>query len=290
MGWKTTIARATTLGAALLLCAAGTSRAQDATELLQQDLIVTRVQRGVFPNVRLWIMPVASESMATDEDAAPRIIEVVPDFVRGAKGAITNLKHPKNIRNIGAYYLEAGDKVFCSRAIYQAKTKRWLLDGLQRISEARPVKAVRGRRKLEKDPLEVEIVTDKKAYAVGERIRLTLRATNPTKKPMELVFPSGETHALSVTSGFSEVWRISTISQSTPEPKKVTLKPGQSVEFVETWDQKTSDGKPAEAGRYFASGKVISEGRAILPDSRVFFRIKPAEGQQASADPSAPSN
>jgi len=287
MGWRLMIARATTLGAALLVVATGAARAQDATEFLQQDLIVRRVQRGAFPNVRLWITPIQAESM-TVNDEEPRVYEVVPDFVRAPNGTIANLKHPRNVRNIGAYYLEPGDKVFCSRATYQAKSKRWVLDGLQRIVEQRPPKMVRGRRKLEKDPLEVEMIADKKVYAPGEPIRLTLRAKNPTKKPIELVFPSGETHSLSVYAGFNEVWRISLLDQQTPEPKKVLLKPGQSIEFVEVWDQKTTEGKPAAAGRYFASGKVISEGRAILPDSRALFRIKPAEGQQTNADSAAP--
>jgi hypothetical protein len=290
MGCRITIARVIALGAALAIFGTGAARAKDPSEFLQQDLIVRRVERGAFPNVRLWVTPIESESMPVSDDAPPRVYEIIPDFLRAANGTIANLKHPRNVRNMGAYYLEPGDKVFCSRATYDAKSKRWVLDGLQRIVEQRASKMVRGRRKLEKDPLEVEMIADKKVYTVGEPIRLTLRAKNPTAKPIELVFPSGETHALSVFAGFNEVWRIATIDQQTPESKKVLLKPGQSIEFVEVWDQKTSEGKPAEAGRYFASGKVISEGRAILPDSRAPFRIKAADGQQTSADTAAPSN
>jgi hypothetical protein len=228
--------------------------------------------------------------MATG-DESPRVYEVTPNFLRGRNGAVTSLTHPQNVRNIGAYYLHAGDKVFCAKATYQSKSKRWTLDSIQRIAEQKAPKLVRGaRRKFAEDPIEVEMATNKKVYQPGERITLTLRAKNRTSKPVTLVFPTGETHAIAVYGGFNEVWRISTLDQATDQPKKMMLKPGQSIEFSVAWDQKQSDGKPAAAGRYFAGGKVISEGRAILPESRVLFRIKPAEGQQASADPPTPAN
>jgi hypothetical protein len=290
MGWKRTIARATCLGAALLLFGTGAARAKDPRELLQQDLIVTRVERGVFPNVRLWIMPVSAESMATEEGKAPQVYEVVPDFLRGKTGVLASLKHPQNVRNIEAYYLAPGDKVFCSRATYQAKSRRWVLDGIQRIIEKRPPKLVRGSRRLGQDPLQVEVITDRKVYGLGEPIRVTVRATNPSKKPVTLVFPTGETHAMSVYAGFDEVWRLATIEQMTSKPIKVTLQPGQSLAYTEVWDQKMLDGKAAGAGRYFAGGKVISQGRTIFPETRVSFRIKSPEDQQATAETPAASN
>jgi hypothetical protein len=281
MGWNFRGARALALGGALFLIGAAPLRAQEPSELLQQDLIVTRVQRGVFPEVKLWLLPAASESLriGPSENAPAKTFVAVPDFFRSPSGAITNLKHPRNIRNIGAYYLEVGDKVFCAKATYQAKTGRWVLDSIQRIADQPAPRLVRGRRRVLEDPLDVQIVTDKRSYRPGESIRLTLRARNRTQKPMTLLFPSGETHAMSITGGFREVWRLSTLDQSTPQPKKVTLKPGEAVEFTEVWDQVTIEKTPAEPGRYFASGKVISEGRAILPDTRVTFRIKPPAGQ-----------
>lgn len=289
MGWKTITARAMTFGAALLVLGAGTARAKDPSEILQQDLIVTRVQRGKFPSVRLWIMPISAESMQVD-DVEPHVYEVVPNFLKGKDGTITNLTHPRNVRNIGAYYLEPGDKVFCAKATYLPQSNRWVLDSIQRITERRGPKLVRGRKKVAEDPLEVEIATDKKQYAPGEAIRVTLKAKNRADKPLELLFPTGETHAMVVYAGVDEVWRLQTILQTTPDPKKVTLKPGETLTFTEVWDQKTIEGKPAEPGRYFVGGKVISEGRAVLPESRFLFRIKAAEGQQASADPPAQAN
>lgn len=289
MGWRTNTARAATLGAALLLFGAGDARAKDPSEILQQDLIVTRVERGAFPNVRLWIMPVAAESMTVDDGETPTVYEVVPDFLRAKNGAITQLQHPRNVRNIAAYYLEAGDKVFCARALYQPKSRRWVLDSIQRITERRAPKPVRGSRKLSQDPIEVTLTTDRKAYRVGEPIRFTLRATNRSNKPVELLFPSGETHNLSVYSGFEEIWRLATILQ-TSDAKKMPLKPGQSVEFSEVWDQKSTDGKAIPAGRFFVAGKIINEGRAFMPDTRIPLRIKPDEGQQASVESPAPSN
>lgn len=283
MGWKRSGARAIALGVALLVIGVASAGAYNASELLQQDLIVTRVQRGVFPNVRLWVLPAASESLRIgQEEEAPRVIEVVPDYVRAANGAVTNLKHPRNIRNIGAYYLEPGDKIFCARATYQPKTKRWLLDGIQRIVDQPAPKLARGNRKYPQDPLEVEMITDKKSYRLGEPVRMTLRARNRTQKPIELVFPNGETHEVSIYGGFREVWRLKTLELvASLETKKIKLKPGETIEFVTVWDQKTTEGEPAEPGRYFAAGKVVSEGRAILPDSRAPFRIK-ADAEQAN--------
>jgi hypothetical protein len=242
-----------------------------------QELIVTRVERGRFPAVKLWLTP--TNVMENDEEGetGANLFVARPGFA----GKPVRFRSPRNIRNLAAWYLQAGDLIYCEKATREAKTNVWVLDGIQRLAPARPSKPpVRRQPKQVVDPLEIQVLTDKKRYQPGEPVRLTLRARNQSEKPMTLVFPTGETHHLLVTDGSSPVWSLSTLGMVTTKAVRRTLKPGEAIEFTSVWDQKREDGQEVAPGRYMVGGKIMSEGRTILEYKRVPFLIAPPEGQQ----------
>jgi hypothetical protein len=289
MGWTRNTPRRPAAGClaaglALLSLAAVVAHPASASDLLQDELIVTRVQRGHFPEVRIWMVPASAISLGlhtghgiglqnqdAQEDVA--VHEAIPDFYRAPDGAVANLQHPRNVRNISAYYLEPGDHFIAMKATHKPKTNVWVLDDIRRVVTQKPPILSRRRNSFE-DPLAVEMVTDKQAYRPGEPVRLTLRARNITDKPLTLVFPTGETHEMAVRTGFQELWHLSTLDQvQRLGEKRRTLKPGETIEFTTVWDQKTREGAAAAPGFYFATGKLIAKGRTILGDKRTSFRI-----------------
>jgi Intracellular proteinase inhibitor len=289
MGWTRNITREPAgrlaAGLAVLAVAVAVARPAAASDLLQDELIVMRVQRGRFPNVRLWMVPASAISLGLhaghgvglqneSDTEEVTIHEAVPDFYRGPGGAITNLQHPRNIRNIGAYYLEPGDHFIAMKATQNPRTSVWVLDDIRRVANQKPPILSKRNRKNRDDALAVEMLTDKQAYRPGEPIRLTLRARNSGTQPITLVFPTGETHEMAVRTGFQELWRLSTLDQvqRLGETRR-KLNPGESIEFTAVWDQKTRDGAAAAPGFYFATGKVLSKDRIILGDKRTGFRI-----------------
>jgi Intracellular proteinase inhibitor len=299
MGWtrNTTRERRTAgrlaAGLAVLAVAATVGRPASASDLLQDELIVMRVQRGQFPEVRLWMVPASAISLGlhtghgvglqSESDVEEVTIqEAVPNYYRGPGGAITNLQHPRNIRNIGAYYLEAGDHFIAMKATRNPKTSVWVLDDIQRVATQKPPILSKRNRNKRDDSLAVEMLTDKQAYRPGEPIRMTLRARNSSTRPITLVFPTGETHEMAVRMGFQELWHLSTLDQINRfgETRR-KLKPGETIEFTAVWDQKTRDGAAAGPGFYFATGKVLSKERIILGDKRTGFRILAPNDAQA---------
>jgi hypothetical protein len=275
MGRKKQAERATALALALAAPLVFATLPAAAEEPAGQELIVTRVERGRFPAVKLWLRPTNSvDAEEASEGGELREFVARPGYV----GTPPRLRHPRNVRNLSAYYLEPGDHVYCEKAKREAKTNVWVLDGIQRVPPPPPPKVVMRRRpKQVADPLEVRVATDKKSYRLGEPVRLILRAKNRSEKPLTLVFPSGETHQLVVTDGSMSLWRLPTIEMVSPKVVRRTLKPGETIEFTAVWDQKREDGKEITPGRYLAGGKLMSEGRTILEFKRVPFLITATE-------------
>jgi hypothetical protein len=91
----------------------------------------------------------------------------------------------------------------------------------------------------------------------AEAVTLTLTVHNPSDQPRALTLPTSLTHdfAISAESG-GELWRWSTGRQFAQMLSEVTLAPGASRTFSETWDQVCGDGLPAAVGAYRLDGWI----------------------------------
>lgn len=103
-----------------------------------------------------------------------------------------------------------------------------------------------------------QTTTDKRQYAPGESVKMTLTLTNAGKRPLTLHFRSGQTFDFIVKRGRVEVWRWSHDRAFTQALQDVTLAPDETKRFEATWDQKDNKGKPVSDGRYAVTGIVTT--------------------------------
>ncbi|MCS6862423.1 MAG: BsuPI-related putative proteinase inhibitor, partial [Abditibacteriales bacterium] len=82
-----------------------------------------------------------------------------------------------------------------------------------------------------------QITTDKRQYAPGESVRMTLTLMNAGKRPVTLHFRSGQIFDFIVKRGRVEVWRWSQDKAFTQALQDITLAPGETKRFEVTWDQ-----------------------------------------------------
>ena len=88
---------------------------------------------------------------------------------------------------------------------------------------------------------------------VGDDVKFSFRVTNTSTKRVELRFPSGQTHDLTVldTQG-REVWRWSRGRMFTQSMQNKVLGASDTLTFTETWH-------PDHPGQYTAVASLLSQ-------------------------------
>jgi hypothetical protein len=88
---------------------------------------------------------------------------------------------------------------------------------------------------------------------VGDDVKFSFRVTNTSTKRVELRFPSGQTHDLTVldTQG-REVWRWSRGRMFTQSMQNKVLGASDTLTFTETWH-------PEHPGQYTAVASLLSQ-------------------------------
>ena len=88
---------------------------------------------------------------------------------------------------------------------------------------------------------------------VGDEVRFSFHVTNTSSKRVELRFPSGQTHDLTVLDNQGrEVWRWSRGRMFTQSMQNKVLGATDTLTFTETW-------RPEHAGQYTAVASLLSQ-------------------------------
>ena len=136
-------------------------------------------------------------------------------------------------------------------------------------------------------PVTVTVTTDKKLYAAGTTIKLTLTVRNTSPDTVHLTFSSGQRfdfvirHAVKGDSPI--LWQWSRGKMFTQMLSSDTLMPGQDRTYTTLFDPKEaaqSDaakaGKPAmfAPGPYTVSGTLTISSREARPSATAVFRLR----------------
>jgi hypothetical protein len=98
--------------------------------------------------------------------------------------------------------------------------------------------------------LQLRLTSPRPSYATGAPVPLTLTVTNPGRSPLTLQFSSSQQYDFEVRREGQVVWRWSADRMFTQALTSLTLNPGTSLRFTETWKQQDNNGQPVPPGTY----------------------------------------
>lgn len=130
----------------------------------------------------------------------------------------------------------------------------------------------------EAKPLELSITTDKKTYAVGTAIKITLAAKNTTPQPMNLNFSSGQRYDFMLREGVKPdgkiVWHWARDKMFAQMMSAQKLEPGKSLTFTATFDPKATagEGGTLKAGTYTLTATLATLGERPAATAQVVIR------------------
>ncbi len=122
--------------------------------------------------------------------------------------------------------------------------------------------------------LRLDLRADRAVYAVGEPITLTLAVTNPGADPVTLTAPSSQLYDFIVLREGREIWRWSAGQMFLTVLTPLTIAPGQTRAFTETWDQRDRNGQPVTPGDYVIVGELPGGERIGLTPQEVRITIR----------------
>jgi hypothetical protein len=117
------------------------------------------------------------------------------------------------------------------------------------------------------------LTADRKTYAVGAPVRLTMSISNPARPTITLQFSSGQHYDFEVRRGRETVWRWSAGRMFTQALTTLTVGPGERRVYSETWNQRDNNGQPVPAGTYTAIATLTTMARSQPQTPPVTFVI-----------------
>ena len=100
-------------------------------------------------------------------------------------------------------------------------------------------------------PLAVTVTPDKKSYRPGEAITITLTVKNKTKQNQTLSFFTGQRYDFEIRqAGNKSVWKWSNGRMFTQAQGTITIAPGKSLTYAETFTPGANDAPPLPPGTY----------------------------------------
>lgn len=223
------------------------------------EAVVQSVAKGPFPQVTVGL-----ELTEPVPGLEKNVITARPLYAKTRTGAV-DYRNPTNARLLGAYYLLPGDRVrIVLTSVRSASGTQWYITSLERIAPAPKVRPA---------VLRVELSTDKREYALGEPIAVTLTVSNIGGAPADLTFRSGQKYEFTASRGGREVWRWSAGRVFTLAITRMSVRPGEEISFREQWDQRDNDGDRVPPGRYRISGWLTAEGREEMTKSSTEVEI-----------------
>lgn len=120
---------------------------------------------------------------------------------------------------------------------------------------------------LHQGSLQLKASVARTAHAIGEAVEVTLAVQNVGTAPLTLTFASGQSFEIVVRRPRrDEVWRFSHDKAFTQAVQVRTWKPGETVLYRGTWDQRDLQGRRVDPGPYEAV--AIFLGRLDGTDKR----------------------
>jgi len=112
-------------------------------------------------------------------------------------------------------------------------------------------------------PLALELRATRTELPPGGETTFMLIVTNQGQQPARLQFASGQTYDFILLKGEQEVWRWSHDRMFTQALRSLTLGPGESLSYQETWAGRDNAGQPVPPGEYVVIGVLT-----ISPEQR----------------------
>jgi hypothetical protein len=104
------------------------------------------------------------------------------------------------------------------------------------------------------------------ATAMGDSVHFAFQITNTSSQPVELRYRDGQSYDFLVMRGEIEVWRWSSDQMFTQALRQEQLRPGETLEFNESWRIPTG-----LRGELIAVGRLTAENRPV--EQRAHFRL-----------------
>lgn len=117
------------------------------------------------------------------------------------------------------------------------------------------------------------LTTDKSYYYPGEPVRISFFKINVSLYPITLTYPTSQRYEFMVTGYSGEVWRWSADRVFLPVVEQVTLSPGESRAYIETWPQVDFQGRRVAPGLYRITGWNTVENPGLYPIPFVFISV-----------------
>lgn len=104
------------------------------------------------------------------------------------------------------------------------------------------------------------ILASSLSVSIANDVRLTLHFTNSTTAPLELRFPSGQTHDFVILDATgAEVWRWSAGRMFTQALQTRALVPGESITYEERWNPGDASGVFTAVGRLASTSHPMEQ-------------------------------
>ena len=107
----------------------------------------------------------------------------------------------------------------------------------------------------------------------GEPVRISLFKANISAQPIVFTYPTTQRYDFSVASQVGEVWRWSADKVFVQYVDNVTMVPGETKSYVETWLQVDASGRPVVPGVYRVTGWNTMQGFEAFPAPSVFITV-----------------
>ena len=224
---------------------------------------VTKVDRGkAFPEVALTLKVTTSMPAGY----AGKTITIKPLYARDQKGRVY-YDAAATRANMAAYYLLPGDAI-------SARARR-RADGSYDATDIKRLPC--GQSPPASEELKpMELKTDQTSYSPGEPVRISLVVTNTTRQPVTYQFSSSQQYDFWALRDGREIWRWSRDKFFAQMLTSLTLKPGESKTFAQTWNLRDNSGQPAPDGAYIMMGQLTTMGERPEPVSKtITLGLKP---------------
>ncbi|MFA4886346.1 MAG: BsuPI-related putative proteinase inhibitor [Desulfotomaculaceae bacterium] len=144
------------------------------------------------------------------------------------------------------------------------------------------------------DGLLYTIYTNKRSYAVGENVTITLVKTNQSNRSITLRYNTAQRFDFVArrASTQEEIWRWSCGRFFAQRVADITLRPGQSQVFRVTWDQRNNQGRQIAAGNITIQGFNLARGlqnQSVSTTIRV-LGVSPTPTPRPTVSPTPCSN
>jgi hypothetical protein len=229
---------------------------------------VLAVTRGHFPDAALTLDLTKSSDLKTwGSHGDPHDLKVIA-AARKSPGRVLSFSDAKAVNLAGAYYLQPGDRL---RGVLLYVNNAWHLDYMERLPTALPTAP-------KVASLRVELSTDRDSYSLGDDVRLNLAISNRGTAPALFRFPTGQKYDFALRQNGREVWRWSQGKSFSASANALSLKPGETLSFHETWPGIDHQGLPVEPGRYTVAGWLTATGQSSITESTSEIDVQDAQG------------